>query len=122
MIPLFGDPMAGGKRWVLEGRLISVALQALRLGTSVVLDYGLWAAMTVRRQLVSLRSSSLSIRAARSQSVTNIPRGSPGIEPIGTIARHGTCSAAGARIVTSGWLASNAPSGVTSGSPQPAVR
>jgi predicted kinase len=42
MIPLFGDPMADGKRWVLEGRLISVALQALRLGTSVVLDYGLW--------------------------------------------------------------------------------
>jgi len=33
---------AGGQRWVLEGRLISVALQALRLGTSVVLDYGLW--------------------------------------------------------------------------------
>jgi hypothetical protein len=27
---------------VLEGRLISVALQALRVGTSVVLDYGLW--------------------------------------------------------------------------------
>ena len=24
MIPLFGDPMAGGKRFVLEGRLISV--------------------------------------------------------------------------------------------------
>jgi predicted kinase len=43
MIPLFGDPMAGGKRWVLEGRLISVALQALRLGTDVVLDYGLWS-------------------------------------------------------------------------------
>ena len=42
MIPLFGDSMAGGKRWVLEGLLISVALQALRLGTSVVLDYGLW--------------------------------------------------------------------------------
>jgi predicted kinase len=43
MIPLFGDSMAEGKRWVLEGRLISVALQALRLGTSVVLDYGLWS-------------------------------------------------------------------------------
>jgi predicted kinase len=43
MIPLFGDPMADGKRFVLEGRLISVALQALRLGTSVVLDYGLWS-------------------------------------------------------------------------------
>jgi predicted kinase len=42
MIPLFGDSMAGGKRFVLEGRLISVALQTLRLGTSVVLDYGLW--------------------------------------------------------------------------------
>src|SRR5947199_8966028 len=42
MIPLFGDSMAGGKRFVLEGRLISVALQALRLGTSVVLDFGLW--------------------------------------------------------------------------------
>ena len=42
MIPLFGDSMADGKRWALEGRLISLALQALRLGTSVVLDYGLW--------------------------------------------------------------------------------
>ena len=42
MIPLFGDSMAGGKRFVLEGQLISVALQALRLGTSVVLDFGLW--------------------------------------------------------------------------------
>jgi predicted kinase len=43
MIPLFGDSMADGKRWALEGRLISVALQALRLGTSVVLDFGLWS-------------------------------------------------------------------------------
>src|ERR1700760_4751439 len=42
MIPLFGDSMADGKRFVLEGRLISVALQALRLGASVVLDFGLW--------------------------------------------------------------------------------
>jgi predicted kinase len=42
MVPLFGEPMADGKRWVLEGRLISVALQALRLRMSVVLDYGLW--------------------------------------------------------------------------------
>jgi predicted kinase len=42
MIPLFGDSMADGRRFVLEGRLISVAMQALRLGTSVVLDYGLW--------------------------------------------------------------------------------
>jgi predicted kinase len=42
MNPLFGDSMADGKRFVLEGRLISVALQALRLGVSVVLDFGLW--------------------------------------------------------------------------------
>ena len=42
MIPLFGDSMADGKRFVLEGRLISIALQVLRLGTSAVLDFGLW--------------------------------------------------------------------------------
>ena len=47
MIPVFGNFIGdfqrpGGERWVLEGRLISVALQALRLGTSVVLDFGLW--------------------------------------------------------------------------------
>jgi hypothetical protein len=47
MIPLFGNSIGdfqrpGGERWVLEGRLISVALQALRLGVNVVLDYGLW--------------------------------------------------------------------------------
>ncbi len=42
MVPLFGDPLADGRRFALEGRLISVALQALRLGTSVVLDFGLW--------------------------------------------------------------------------------
>ncbi len=43
MIPLFGEPQAGRKRDVLEGRLIWLALQALRLGTSVVLDFGFWA-------------------------------------------------------------------------------
>ncbi|HYO36984.1 MAG TPA: ATP-binding protein [Geodermatophilus sp.] len=42
MVPLFGDPLADGRRFALEGRLISVALQALRLGTGVVLDFGLW--------------------------------------------------------------------------------
>jgi predicted kinase len=43
MIPLFGESEAGGKRDVLEGRLIWLALEALRLGTSVVLDFGFWA-------------------------------------------------------------------------------
>jgi predicted kinase len=42
MIALFGRPQPDGKRDVLEGLLISAALQALRLGTSVVLDFGLW--------------------------------------------------------------------------------
>jgi predicted kinase len=43
MIPLFGEPSAGDRRDILEGRLISVALQVLRLGTSVVLDFGFWS-------------------------------------------------------------------------------
>lgn len=43
MIPLFGESEADGKRDVLEGRLISVALQLLRLGVNVVLDFGCWA-------------------------------------------------------------------------------
>jgi hypothetical protein len=43
MIPLFGEPQADGKRDVLEGRLIWLALEALRLGTNVVLDFGFWS-------------------------------------------------------------------------------
>jgi predicted kinase len=33
---------ADGKRDVLEAQMISIALRTLRLGTSVVLDFGLW--------------------------------------------------------------------------------
>ena len=43
MIPLFGESMAGGKRNVVEGRLLAMALDALRLGLDVVLDFGVWA-------------------------------------------------------------------------------
>jgi predicted kinase len=43
MIPLFDGTQPDGKRDILEGLLITVALQALRLGTSVVLDFGLWS-------------------------------------------------------------------------------
>ena len=43
MNPLFGEPDAGGKRDVLEGRLLTVALQVLRLGVGVVLDFGCWS-------------------------------------------------------------------------------
>ena len=32
-----------GKRWRLEGRLVALAIEALRLRISVVLDFGLWS-------------------------------------------------------------------------------
>ena len=43
MIPLFHHNDADGKRNVLEGRLIWLALEALRVDVNVVLDYGCWA-------------------------------------------------------------------------------
>ncbi|MEV7025454.1 ATP-binding protein [Kitasatospora sp. NPDC093558] len=43
MIPLFGLAEADGKRDVLEGRMLWLALEALRLGTDVVVDYGCWS-------------------------------------------------------------------------------
>ena len=43
MISLFDGSQPDGKRDLLEGRLIALALQALRLGTDVVLDFGLWS-------------------------------------------------------------------------------
>jgi predicted kinase len=46
MVPLFGLRWAdfGGKRDVLEGRLIWVGHQVLRAGVSVILDFGCWSA------------------------------------------------------------------------------
>ncbi len=42
-LPLFGQSLtADGKRDILEGRMITAALRVLRLGTSVILDFGLW--------------------------------------------------------------------------------
>jgi predicted kinase len=43
MFPLFGDPQPEGKRDVLEGRLVSLSLWALKRGIDVVMDFGLWA-------------------------------------------------------------------------------
>lgn len=43
MAPLFGESVAGGRRDILEGRLVWVAHQVLRGGGSVVLDFGCWA-------------------------------------------------------------------------------
>src|SRR3954454_2132865 len=42
MIPLFGQEQPEGKRNVLEGRMIWLALSALRSGVNVVLDFGVW--------------------------------------------------------------------------------
>jgi predicted kinase len=43
MIPLFGQEQPGGKRNVVEGRLIWLALSALRIGVNVVVDFGVWS-------------------------------------------------------------------------------
>jgi predicted kinase len=43
MISLFDGSQPDGKRDMLEGQLIALALQALQLGTNVVLDFGLWS-------------------------------------------------------------------------------
>jgi predicted kinase len=43
MIPLYGEPDVGGKQDVLEGRLIWLAMSALRIEVSVILDFGVWS-------------------------------------------------------------------------------
>ncbi|MEU6657865.1 ATP-binding protein [Streptomyces sp. NPDC046821] len=43
MIPLFGEAEADGKRDVLEGRMLWLALETVKLGTDVVVDYGCWS-------------------------------------------------------------------------------
>jgi predicted kinase len=43
LIPLFGESDPAGRRDVLEGRFVWLALEALRVGVSVVLDFGFWA-------------------------------------------------------------------------------
>jgi predicted kinase len=59
MIPLFGDLQPTGKRDILEGRLVWLALRALTLGVSVVLDFGAWG----KDERSALRSLSLSAGA-----------------------------------------------------------
>jgi predicted kinase len=60
MIPLFGESMAGGKRNVLEGRFIWLALDALRKGINVVLDFGVWS----RDERTALRFLAASVGAS----------------------------------------------------------
>ena len=59
MIPLFGEP-EGGKREVLEGRFIWLATRALRHGTDVVLDFGVWT----RNERSALKSLARSVGAS----------------------------------------------------------
>lgn len=42
MVPLFGHPDPDGLRDVVEGRLVWTAVEVLRCGASVVLDFGFW--------------------------------------------------------------------------------
>src|SRR5215207_3130783 len=60
MISLFGQSQPDGKRDVLEGRLIALAVEALRLQVSVVLDFGLWG----RHERSALRWMAASLGAA----------------------------------------------------------
>ncbi len=43
MIPLFAQAEAGGKRDVLEGRLVWLAIRILAVGVDVIVDFGVWS-------------------------------------------------------------------------------
>ncbi len=60
MIPLFNDNDANGKRNVLEGRFIWLALRALRCGMDVVLDFGVWSKV----ERTALRAFAASVGAS----------------------------------------------------------
>jgi predicted kinase len=60
MISLFGQSQPDGKRDALEGRLIGLAIEALRLRVGVVLDFGLWS----REERCALRWIAASVGAA----------------------------------------------------------
>ena len=60
MIPLFGQLQPEGMRNIVEGRLIWIGLSALRLGISVVLDFGVWA----KEERTALRALAASVGAS----------------------------------------------------------
>lgn len=59
MIPIFGQEQPEGKRNIVEGRLIWLALSALRKGVNVVLDFGVWG----RDERTALRMLAASVGA-----------------------------------------------------------
>jgi predicted kinase len=60
MIPLFGHHNADGKRDVLEGRFVWLALRTLRKGMNVVLDFGVWS----RDERTALRTLAAAVGAS----------------------------------------------------------
>ncbi|MCS7476912.1 AAA family ATPase [Umezawaea endophytica] len=60
MISLFDGTQPDGKRDLVEGRLIALALRALSVGTDVVLDFGLWG----RDERSALRWLAVSVGAS----------------------------------------------------------
>lgn len=56
LLPLFGGRVVTAERDVIEGRFIWLALCALRCGTHVVLDFGVWSSAE-RRALRALATS-----------------------------------------------------------------
>ena len=59
MIPLFGEPEAGRRRDVLEGRFVWLAMRALPLGINVILAFGVWS----REERSALRHLASSVGA-----------------------------------------------------------
>lgn len=43
MLPLCGEAEPDGKRDVVKGRMLWLALEAVTVGTNVVVDYGCWS-------------------------------------------------------------------------------
>ena len=68
MIPLFNDNDANGKRNVLEGRFIWLALRALGHGIDVVLDFGVWS----KDERTALRALAASVGALCSSSISRL--------------------------------------------------
>ena len=63
-----------GKRWLLEGRLVALAMDALRLRLSVVLDFGLWA--RDERSALRWMAASVSLSSAEVASSSTSTSGS----------------------------------------------
>ncbi|MGD0692219.1 MAG: AAA family ATPase [Acidimicrobiales bacterium] len=72
MIPLFDGIQPDGKRDVLEGRLVWLAMRALALGVNVVADFGVWGKPNPDQRSQSLPKSSIGTgRSSRYRTAMN---------------------------------------------------